>query len=75
MATLTMKQPPACLKAPARLSLSTHIFGLLARLADFQSRAASRYALQELDDRQLRDVGLTRTELDRALGPTFWMIR
>jgi uncharacterized protein YjiS (DUF1127 family) len=51
------------------------VFGLLSWLADAQSRAASRYALQDLDVRQLRDVGLTRAELDRALGPTFWMIR
>ncbi|MFN3461940.1 MAG: DUF1127 domain-containing protein [Oceanibaculum sp.] len=79
MATLAMKQQPAALKGPlkvpARLSLSTLFFGLLAWLADAQGRAAHRYDLRELDDRQLRDVGLTRAELDRALGPTFWMSR
>lgn len=79
MATLTMKQQPACLntsvKTQTRLSLSTFFFGLLAWLADAQARAAHRYDLRELDDRQLRDVGLTRVELDRALGPTFWMSR
>lgn len=75
MATLAMKQQPAALEVPARLSLSTLFFGLLAWLADAQARAAHRYDLRELDDRQLRDVGLTRTELDRALGPTFWMSR
>lgn len=79
MATLTMKQQSAGLnapvKAPARLSLSTFFFGLLDWLADAQARAAHRYDLRELDDRQLRDVGLSRAELDRVNGPTFWMIR
>lgn len=79
MATLTMKQQPACpsisAKTHTRLSLSTFLFGLLSWLADAQARAAHRYDLRELDDRQLRDVGLSRTELDRTLGPTFWMSR
>ncbi|MBC7135557.1 MAG: DUF1127 domain-containing protein [Oceanibaculum nanhaiense] len=58
-----------------RIGVRSLIFGLLSWLADAQSRASSRYELQELDARQLRDVGLTRAELDRAFGPTFWMIR
>jgi len=82
MATVTMISQPAPTRTPAqapaqapRAGVRALVFGLLSWLADAQSRAASRYALQDLDVRQLRDVGLTRAELDRALGPTFWMIR
>jgi uncharacterized protein YjiS (DUF1127 family) len=78
MATVMMKTQPASARMPARMpriSVRSLIFGLLSWLADAQSRASSRYELQELDARQLRDVGLTRAELDRAFGPTFWMIR
>lgn len=78
MATVTMKTQPASARMPARMpriGMRSLIFGLLSWLADAQSRASSRYELQELDARQLRDVGLTRAELDRAFGPTFWMIR
>lgn len=81
MTSLTLKQRTALLKPPARNAphaaanaLRGLVFGLLAWLADAQSRSAARYHLQELDDRQLRDVGLTRVALDRALGSTFLMI-
>ena len=82
MATITVRTRPVSVRMPdqalartPRVGMRALIFGLLAWLADAQSRAASRYELQELDARQLRDVGLTRADLDRAFGPTFWMIR
>lgn len=78
MATVTMISQPASARIPARAprtGVRALVFGLLSWLADAQSRAASRYALQDLDARQLRDVGLTRADLDRAFGPSFWMIR
>ncbi|WP_430436660.1 DUF1127 domain-containing protein [Oceanibaculum nanhaiense] len=78
MATVMMKTQPASARMPARMpriGVRSLIFDLLSWLADAQSRASSRYELRDLDARQLRDVGLTRAELDRAFGPTFWMIR
>lgn len=81
MATVTMISQPASARmsaqtqVPARTGMRALVFGLLSWLAGAQSRAASRYDLQDLDARQLRDVGLTRAEIDRALGATFWTIR
>ena len=37
-----------------------------------QARLATRHHLRELDDRMLRDVGLTRADVTRELSKPFW---
>jgi len=45
-------------------------WGWLRRAAE---RAAGRRALARLDDRLLRDIGLTRADADAEAGKPFWL--
>ncbi len=52
-------------------------FGLLRRALErlmlWQSRAAERTALAELDERLLRDMGLSRRDVERESRKPFWL--
>ncbi|MBV8535069.1 MAG: DUF1127 domain-containing protein [Alphaproteobacteria bacterium] len=39
---------------------------------EWRSRAAERDVMRALDDRMLRDVGLTRVDIERELSKSFW---
>lgn len=45
---------------------------LCACLADWHGRWRERQALQALDDRLLRDLGLTRQDVQRETEKAFW---
>ena len=45
---------------------------LLSRFRAWRERARSRHLLLQLDDRMLRDVGLTRSDVDRECAKYFW---
>jgi uncharacterized protein YjiS (DUF1127 family) len=45
---------------------------LLSRFRGWRERARSRHLLLQLDDRMLRDVGLSRSDVDRECGKYFW---
>lgn len=47
-------------------------FGWIARLINLQARWRMREELAALSDAQLRDVGLTREEVDATLARPFW---
>ena len=53
--------------APKRL-----LPNLLSRFRGWRERARSRHLLLHLDDRMLRDVGLTRSDVDRECAKHFW---
>jgi uncharacterized protein YjiS (DUF1127 family) len=38
----------------------------------WRARAAERDVMRSLDDRMLRDVGLTRVDIERELSKSFW---
>ena len=42
-------------------------------LLDWQERARQRHLLMQLDERMLRDVGLTRAEAQREFEKPFWL--
>ncbi|MBX6321735.1 MAG: DUF1127 domain-containing protein [Rhodospirillaceae bacterium] len=44
---------------------------LTAALAAVE-RARQRHALQSLDDRMLKDIGLTRADVEREVRKPFW---
>jgi uncharacterized protein YjiS (DUF1127 family) len=46
------------------------ITGLLA----WQERAAERRQLQSLDDSALRDIGLSRADVESAFSKPFWRV-
>lgn len=41
-------------------------------LFEWRSRAAERHVLRSLDDRMLKDVGLSRADLERELSKSSW---
>jgi uncharacterized protein YjiS (DUF1127 family) len=41
---------------------------------EWQERAHQRYRLAELDDRMLKDIGLTRADVTREVQKPFWML-
>jgi uncharacterized protein YjiS (DUF1127 family) len=45
---------------------------LFATLLVWQERAAQRSYLASLDDRMLRDMGLSRADVDFEAGKLFW---
>jgi uncharacterized protein YjiS (DUF1127 family) len=45
---------------------------LLSRFRDWRERARGRHLLLQLDDRMLRDVGLSRSDVDRECAKHFW---
>ena len=53
--------------APRRL-----VPDLLSRFRAWRERARSRHLLLQLDDRMLRDVGLSRSDVDSECTKHFW---
>ena len=45
---------------------------VLGRLIAWQDRADQRHALATLDDRQLKDIGLSRADILREISKSFW---
>ena len=41
-------------------------------LAQVQAHARNRHAIQHLDDNALKDIGLTRADIDSELSKPFW---
>ncbi len=58
-------------RAPA-ISLPSLAQRVLAALLRWHDRANARFRLRELDDRQLRDVGLTRRAIETPLPYRPW---
>ena len=67
---------PMSQSRPPGLGLGSGIFAALGRLVEvvltWQDRAAQRTALARMDERMLKDIGITRSEaLEEARRP-FW---
>ena len=58
------------------VSLSVIMKGMLVGFADcvisWQQRASERHHLSGLDDRLLKDIGITRADVDREAHKPFW---
>ena len=59
-----------------RRSRASNPFGIAATLfeyvATWQDRRRQRHALARLDDRMLRDIGVTRCDVWREVNKPFW---
>ena len=65
----------AAYRLPSRLGPATArrlLLILLGRFMGWRERARSRHLLLQLDDRMLRDVGLSRSDVDRECAKHFW---
>jgi uncharacterized protein YjiS (DUF1127 family) len=54
------------------MSLPRPLSNLLRFLTAWRADARSRRALMSLDDRILRDIGITRAEAERAAAQPYW---
>ncbi len=75
------RQSAACHTAPrsplaSRIGFLPARSGLIAaivdRVIDWQERARSRVLLGRLDDRMLRDMGISRADVDLEVTKPFW---
>ena len=48
------------------------LVGIVGLVREWRRRARSRAELAALDDRTLRDIGLTRVDLCREIDKPFW---
>lgn len=55
--------------APAVVGSARRVW---ARLLTWRARASQRQGLAELDDKSLRDIGLTRSDVEREVRKPFW---
>jgi uncharacterized protein YjiS (DUF1127 family) len=47
---------------------------IFTTVLEWQERARQRYRLAELDDRMLKDIGLTRADVTREVEKPFWIL-
>ena len=75
--------PPATSCCPDRISQETHrhtsphwlsgfLRGVRATLREWRRRKNGRLELARLDERMLRDIGLTRSDVDCESNKPFW---
>ena len=58
---------------PGRI-LVGQVWRLVATLLRWQERARQRAALAALDDRMLKDIGLTRADVTQEVSKPFWRL-
>ena len=57
---------------PRRSVVLGAVVGLFDRLAVWQDRRRQRFTLARLDDRMLRDIGLTAVDVQHEISKPFW---
>ena len=62
--------PVARIAAPSRLS--GFFTGLLTRFAEWQERHEQRAHLAGMDERMLKDIGVSHVDAARESGKPFW---
>ncbi|MBM3535634.1 MAG: DUF1127 domain-containing protein [Alphaproteobacteria bacterium] len=67
---------PSVSSYQARIGFAPRRAGIVAtiieRLAEWQERARSRVLLGRMDDRMLRDMGISRSDVDVEVAKPFW---
>jgi uncharacterized protein YjiS (DUF1127 family) len=59
-------------ESASRIDIAARARRAFSALLAWQERAAMRRGLARMDDRLLRDIGLTRADVRRELGKPFW---
>jgi uncharacterized protein YjiS (DUF1127 family) len=57
---------------PRRSFVLGAVVGLFDQLAVWQDRRRQRFTLARLDDRMLRDIGLTAVDVQHEISKPFW---
>ena len=71
----TARSTPAAHISPKNISLkglNTLIVNAMDTVLDWQDRARQRRRLGEMDDHLLRDIGLSRADLEYESSKPFW---
>ena len=55
-----------------RAAMMDVVISAVEYLARLQARSRDRHAIQLLDDHMLKDVGLSRADIDEELSKPFW---
>ena len=55
-----------------RAAMADVVISAVDYLARLQTRARDRHAIQLLDDHMLKDVGLSRADVEEELSKPFW---
>ncbi len=63
---------PAVAAARPAPGLGTLLVRLIDTLLDWQERARQRHHLSGLDDHLLRDIGLSRADVEHETAKPFW---
>lgn len=66
MSSISSNLPSGAIANPAR-NMARRLTGWLYRLLRWEKRRAAIKALQKLDDRELRDIGLHRDQIEGAV--------
>ena len=69
MNVLSLLHSPLSIRLPSLLPAAKAV---VARVARWQDVRAQRKELSELDDRTLRDIGLTRADVAAEIRKPFW---
>lgn len=64
--------PPAALAAPRAGRVAQFLGGLLNKLAEWQERAEQRAYLAAMDERMLKDLGISHVDAVRESSKPFW---
>jgi uncharacterized protein YjiS (DUF1127 family) len=65
-----LRQPPSIhVPSPAEAARA-----VVVRLLDWQEVHYQRKRLSDLDDRALKDIGLTRSDVEREINKAFWQL-
>jgi uncharacterized protein YjiS (DUF1127 family) len=51
-----------------------HLVAAIDTMLSWSERSRQRQLLLTLDDRMLRDIGLTRAQVERECGKPFWQL-
>ncbi|MBC06916.1 DUF1127 domain-containing protein [Thalassospira sp.] len=62
---------PGVKPATWRAAITGMVISMVEYLALLQARARDRHALQNLDDQMLKDIGVTRADIEQELAKPF----
>ena len=77
MHTIESTRPPSRVSAwllPLSAGLVRTVSAIVERFYAWQERARERADLMTLDDRALKDIGLTRCDVERVAVKSFWRV-
>ena len=66
--------PPAARAAPRAGRVTRFLGTLFTRIAEWQERAEQRAHLAAMDDRMLKDVGISQVDAVRESSKPFWKL-